>query len=77
MGMAFQPISVYNAPPVFQTLVSEKAVTRSVFAFKLADSGSELYLGGVNDALFKGEFTWLPITTSVCHIKITVVQSKC
>ena len=71
MGMGFRSISVYNASPVFQTFVDNDAVTSPVFAFKLADSGSELYLGGVNNALYTGDFTWLPITTSVCHIKIT------
>ncbi|KAH9984050.1 aspartic peptidase domain-containing protein [Russula compacta] len=64
MGMGFQSISAYNAPPVFQTLVDENAVTSPVFAFKFADSGSELYLGGVNNALYRGDFTWIPITTS-------------
>ena len=71
MGMGFQSISVYNAPPVFQTLVEEGAVDSPVFAFKFADSGSELYVGGVNNDLFTGDFTWLPITTAVGHIKLT------
>ncbi|KAG1749571.1 aspartic peptidase domain-containing protein [Suillus lakei] len=48
MGMAFKSVSEYGADSVFQTLVSQGAVPESVFAFKLASSGSELYVGGVN-----------------------------
>lgn len=61
MGMGFQSISDYNAPPVFQTLVSEGQTTSSVFAFKLAESGSELTIGGLNSALYSGT----PIYTDV------------
>ncbi|KAH9968219.1 acid protease [Russula dissimulans] len=62
MGMAFQSISNYNASPLFQTLISEGAVTAPVFGFKLATSGSELFLGGTNSALYTGDFTWVPLT---------------
>ena len=60
--MGFQSISDYNAPPVFQTLVSEGKTTSSVFAFKLAGSGSELTLGGLNSALYSGTPTYTPVT---------------
>jgi Eukaryotic aspartyl protease len=66
MGMAFQSISNYNASPLFQTLISEGAVTAPVFGFKLATSGSELVLGGTNSALYTGDFTWVPLTHNVC-----------
>jgi cathepsin D len=66
MGMGFQYISDYNAPPVFQTLISEGVVTSQVFGFKFATSDSELYLGGTNSALYTGDFTWLPLTVEVC-----------
>ncbi|VDB98852.1 unnamed protein product [Peniophora sp. CBMAI 1063] len=62
MGMGFKSISDYNADPVFQTLVSSGAVTDSVFGFKLSDSGAELYLGGTNDDLVGGDFTYVPVT---------------
>jgi len=62
MGMGFQSISTYNASPLFQTLISEGAVTSPVFGFKLATSGSELFLGGTNSALYTGSFTWVPLT---------------
>ncbi|KAH7912656.1 aspartic peptidase domain-containing protein [Hygrophoropsis aurantiaca] len=62
MGMAFQSISEYNASTVFDTLVSQGAVDEPVFAFKLAQNGSELYLGGTDSSLFKGDFTYVPVT---------------
>jgi len=68
MGMGFQSISVYNAPPPFQTLMSEGVVSKSVFGFKLSDSGAELFLGGVNTDLYTGDFTWLNLTKKVCYV---------
>ncbi|EIN07945.1 acid protease [Punctularia strigosozonata HHB-11173 SS5] len=62
LGMGFQSISVYSAPPLFQTLVSQRQTSDSVFAFKLAQSGSELTIGGVNNALYTGSFTYVPVT---------------
>ncbi|KAF8841399.1 acid protease [Paxillus ammoniavirescens] len=62
MGMAFQSLSVYKASPVFQTLVSESQIDESVFAFKLAASGSELFIGGTNTALYTGEFSYTDVT---------------
>lgn len=62
MGMGFQSISDYNAPPVFQTLVSEGQTTSGVFAFKLASSGSELTIGGLNSALYTGTPAYTPVT---------------
>ncbi|KAG1749570.1 aspartic peptidase domain-containing protein [Suillus lakei] len=62
MGMSFKSLSNFPADPVFDTLVSQGAVPESVFAFKLASSGSELRVGGVNSALYKGSFTYTPVT---------------
>jgi cathepsin D len=67
MGLAWGRVSIYRAPGYFQTLVSEGQVTSSVFAVKLAVSGSELFLGGVNTALYTGSFTWLPVTKEVSN----------
>ncbi|KIM26783.1 hypothetical protein M408DRAFT_177621 [Serendipita vermifera MAFF 305830] len=62
MGMGFQSISEYNAPPVFQSLVSQGQTSSGVFAFKLAQSGSELTVGGLNSALYSGSPTYTPVT---------------
>jgi len=53
--MGFPALSVYGDNPLFSTLVAQGTVP-PVFGFKLADTGSELFLGGVNTALFTGAF---------------------
>jgi cathepsin D len=65
MGMAFPQISVFGKNPFFQTLVAEGAHIALQFSFKLADSGSELFLGGSNSSLFTGDFTNLDVTQQV------------
>jgi aspartyl protease len=65
MGMGFQSISDYNAPPPVQNLISEGAVTKSMFGFKFASSGSELYIGGVNPGYSDDDFTWLTLSNEV------------
>jgi cathepsin D len=60
--MAFQSISDYGAKPVFQTLIASGATTDPVFAFKLAKSGAELTLGGLNSQLYTGNLTYVPVT---------------
>ncbi|KII89342.1 hypothetical protein PLICRDRAFT_53792 [Plicaturopsis crispa FD-325 SS-3] len=62
LGMGFQSISDYNAKPLFQSLVADGETDDSVFAFKLADSGAELYIGGTDDSLYTGSFTYVPVT---------------
>ncbi|KAG2040257.1 aspartic peptidase domain-containing protein [Suillus americanus] len=62
MGMGLRSNSAFDADSVFETLVAQKAVPEPVFAFKLASSGSELRVGGVNSALYKGGFTYTPVT---------------
>lgn len=65
MGMGFQQISNFGLDPVFQTLAAQGQTTESVFAFKLAKSGSELFLGGVDSSKHAGDFTYTPVTTEV------------
>ena len=63
MGMAFEQISEYKAPPVFQTLVKEKQVGSAEFGFTLLESGSELYLGGVDKSKISGDLAYTAVTT--------------
>jgi len=63
IGMGFEPISTFRASPFFQTLVSQGHVSTPVFSFYFAKSGSELYIGGTNQNLYKGSFTYMPVTT--------------
>ncbi|KAI9453014.1 acid protease [Lactarius psammicola] len=63
IGMAYESISSFRASPLFQTLVSQGQVSTPVFSFYLAQSGSELYIGGTNENHYKGSFTYMPVTT--------------
>lgn len=62
IGLGFQSISVYNQPPLFQSLASAGQLDSSVFSFKLSTSDSELFLGGTNDALYSGDITYTDVT---------------
>ncbi|KAG8720508.1 Type I transmembrane sorting receptor [Ceratobasidium sp. 395] len=63
MGLGFSAISYIGAPTFFENLVSQKVVKAPVFSMYLAPSGSELYLGGVNSALYTGDITYSPLTS--------------
>ena len=54
LGLAFPAISNLKHDPFFFTAVSQKTAKEGAFAFKLAGSGSELYIGGTNDAHYSG-----------------------
>ncbi|KAF7365422.1 Acid protease [Mycena venus] len=55
VGMAFPALAVFGDNPLFTTLADQGTVP-PVFGVKLADTGSELFLGGVDTALFTGAF---------------------
>jgi cathepsin D len=61
IGMAFQSISVFNAPPVFQSLVAAQQTDFSIFAMTLNSTGGELTLGGLNQDLYIGGVDYLPV----------------
>ena len=50
--------------PFFNTAISEGAVDEGVFGFKLASSGSELYLGGTNSDLYSGSLEYHDVDQS-------------
>jgi cathepsin D len=68
MGMAFPQISKSGSNPFFQTLVAQGVPAAPQFSFKLATSGSELFLGGVDNSKFSGSFTNVPVTREVLRI---------
>ncbi|KAJ6602795.1 acid protease [Mycena vulgaris] len=55
VGMAFPALSVFGDDPLFTTLAAQGTVP-PVFGVKLAETGSELFLGGVDTAQFTGAF---------------------
>jgi hypothetical protein len=62
---------------VFQTLISEGVVTPHAFGFKFAESGSELFFGGTNNALYTGDFTWVSFTDEVCDGLKALICCRC
>ncbi|GAA5824372.1 hypothetical protein JCM11251_000393 [Rhodosporidiobolus azoricus] len=64
MGMAYSSISTIGTNPLFQTLLAENKVANGQFSFLLAETGSELYLGGMNSALYAaGSTKWYPVAS--------------
>jgi len=63
LGMGFKQISQFNMDPVFQTLVGQEKTDASIFSFKLATSGSELFIGGLDDSKYQGSVVYTPVTT--------------
>lgn len=62
LGLAYAHISSYAAPPVFASLVAQRAAAQPRFAFKLAADGAELFLGGADARLYTGPFAYAPVT---------------
>ncbi|XP_034245596.1 lysosomal aspartic protease-like isoform X2 [Thrips palmi] len=68
LGMGYRTISVGGVTPVFDNLVEQGAVDDAVFSFYLSrdaasgDKGGELILGGSDPELYKGNFTYVPVT---------------
>jgi len=62
LGLAFPSLSAFNATPFFQTLAAQGDLPANSFGMYLAQSDSELYLGGTNDKLHKDGFTYVPVT---------------
>lgn len=65
LGLGFQSVSKYNATPFFINLISQGIVSNPVFGVRLANEGSELFLGGTNRELYQGDFTYVPVTKEV------------
>ncbi|KAM5530525.1 hypothetical protein V8D89_015802 [Ganoderma adspersum] len=64
LGLAYPTISNLNTDPFFNSAIDQGAVYEGVFGFKLASSGSELYLGGANDELYSGSLEFHDVDTS-------------
>jgi hypothetical protein len=63
--LAFPNVAIFSASPFFQTLATQGALPTNSFGMYLAQNDSELYLGGTNDRLHKGNFTYAPLTQVV------------
>ncbi|XP_010549203.1 PREDICTED: aspartic proteinase A1-like isoform X2 [Tarenaya hassleriana] len=68
VGLGFQEISVGNAVPLWYNMVNQELVKEQVFSFWLnrdpdAETGGEIVFGGVDSKHFKGNHTYVPVTT--------------
>ena len=63
LGLAYDTISVNKVVPPFYNMVDKGLVDKPVFGFYLGDEseGSELVFGGVDEALYTGKMTYIPL----------------
>jgi hypothetical protein len=59
--MAFPVVSRLNHTPFFQHAIQQNKVASGAFAFYLAESGSELHLGGTNSQHYSGPIEYHPV----------------
>ncbi|KAD7117345.1 hypothetical protein E3N88_04613 [Mikania micrantha] len=67
LGLGFKEISVDNAIPVWDNIISQHLVKDNVFSLWLngqsdQENGGEIVFGGVDPKHYKGEHTYAPIT---------------
>jgi cathepsin D len=61
MGMGFKEISPFKAAPLFETLVEQGQLEEPVFGFYLAESDSELIIGGRDSSRYSGNLTYVNV----------------
>ncbi|KAI0782433.1 aspartic protease [Irpex lacteus] len=64
LGLAFPSISNLGQNPFFDTAINQGKVSAGAFGFKLASSGSNLYLGGTDTSKYSGSIEYHSIDTS-------------
>ncbi|KAI0701863.1 acid protease [Cytidiella melzeri] len=63
-GLGYPSISQLKQNPWVNSAKSQGVLDSAVFGFKLATNGSELFLGGTNEALYSGDIEYHSIDTS-------------
>jgi cathepsin D len=64
LGLAFPAISNLKQNPFFFTAEAQGSVAANEFAFKLSQSGSELFLGGTDSTKFTGNIEYHDLTST-------------
>ena len=75
MGMGFKEISPFKAAPFFETLVDQYQIEEPVFGFYLAESGSELIIGGRDSSRYSGDLTYVSVDKKVRILRDVPVPS--
>lgn len=65
MGLGFPALSSAGSRPFFNTLIAQKALKSPVFTFALAETGSQLLLGGIDTSKYIGTIGYTPVTQAV------------
>ncbi|NWJ09266.1 PEPA protein, partial [Crypturellus undulatus] len=66
LGLAFPSISFSNATPVFDNMMSQGLVSQNLFSIYLTpdeEKESFVMFGGIDDAYFTGNLTWIPLSS--------------
>lgn len=62
LGLGFPSIANLDAEPFIQNAFAQKAIPAAEFSFYIATKNSELYLGGDNKNLYKGDYETHKVT---------------
>ncbi|KAI0632403.1 acid protease [Trametes polyzona] len=65
LGLGYPALSQLNNNPFFFTAVEQSAVPKGEFAFKLAKTGSELFIGGTNEKLYSGDIEFHDLSSTI------------
>ncbi|KAI9059249.1 acid protease [Trametes sanguinea] len=64
LGLGFPALSNLNVNPFFFTALEQGTAPEGAFAFKLDQSGSELFIGGTNQSLYTGDVEYHALTSA-------------
>ncbi|KAJ7724938.1 acid protease [Mycena maculata] len=76
LGLAFPAISNLHESPFFTTANTEGVVAANQFAFLLASSGSELYLGGADSTKYSGAIEFHDVDPSSGYWQVHGASAK-
>ncbi|KAI0632379.1 acid protease [Trametes polyzona] len=65
LGLGFPALSELKNNPFFFTAIKQGAVSKGEFAFKLAKTGSELFIGGTNKKLYSGAIEFHDLSSAI------------
>jgi cathepsin D len=76
LGLAFPALANLHKPPFFFTAKAEGTIKKNLFSFKLAKTGSELFLGGANPTKYVGAIEYHKLSASNGFWQIGSAKAK-